>query len=608
MLKDPNANPAVNDDPPWLGPCRDAARKLGGDLCDPVHCDNRLVKNYVHAFCNCEEGTQYENGCKPVRYEGCCPQTNSSPVPIIEKDCFCCCGCFAGDTPVAVDKDNYKAINQFRVGDMVYVADDISLEKWSQKVIKFSSGTGEVVSSNVLIMIRFNDKDGQEDYLLASRDQLFLMPDKKLKRTSRLVPGQDELLRYDGTTAVITSLETGTYKKGVHHIATSQEPAQSVDGHLILAKGIISGDYALQISRLETTEDHLMVDNHDGLPEFGTPSYIETYKHLEATSFKAQVPGNAVTKADTQTFEPLGVKGPAYIPEHAQYFVSKEQAWDIYKNAPRQSPASDAGRELAKHLFKQFKGFYPNVVFYFDNENEMPNAFSFIEYDIPFVVVTGGLVRTDAVKYEALAYIIAHELGHLYGGSPTNDRGYSCTGQADYAAITAVMPYVWIGLSSVPVFKKGIEQIKELFSYISPEHAKGENKCMNISIDCRLRTMDAATKLLPLPECAGGPPDANLEVSGAEAWQDGSGKYVTVIFNDELDKPTAETLGNYSFNPTAKAYSAKVDDQDNSKVVIKIDIEEETGYEVIVEDVLSWDHKSLVFGKDKANFILKKST
>lgn len=600
---------ASNDEPPWLPPCRDAVSKLGGVLCDPSHCDSSMIKNYTHAICTCDVG--YENGCKPTRYDGCCSYTMSSPVPIYSLGCYCCCGCFASDTPVAVDRDKYKAIGDFRVGDMVYVADDLSLEKWSQRAVRFSSGTGDMGVRNTLIMINYG-RDGKEDYLFASRDQLFLMPDKRLKRASKLVPGKDELVMYDGAPVPIISMEVGSYEKGVHHIATSAEPAVSVDGHLILAKGIVSGDYALQISNLEAEND-LLVENHENLPDFGTSEYIEMYKELKATSFKAELSGydksNDKITVDSELFRPLGVKGPAYIPEHAQYFVSKEQARDIFINAPRQSPASDAGRDMTNYLFKLYKAFYPQVHFYLDEENDMPNAFSFIEYGMPFVVVTGGLIRTDAVKYEALAYIIAHEIGHLYGGAPLNDAGYSCTGKADYAAINAVMPYVWIGLSSVPIVQKAIGQIKELFSFISPEHAKGRpgDKCMNISIECRLKAMEAATHISPLPECAGGPPDPALEVKGAVASEDKSGKYVTIEFNSGVDKTSAEALGHYSFTPKAPAYSARVDSE-GSKVIIKIDIQEEVEYEVYVFDVLTKDKRPLVFDKDHATFTLKKTS
>jgi hypothetical protein len=491
---------------------------------------------------------------------------------------------------------------------MVYVADDSSLTKWSQKTVQFSSGTGSLGAENTLIKITFG-KDGEEDFLFASRDQVFLMPDRKLKRASRLVPGQDHLLRPDNTTVTVLDLTVGRFKKGVHHIATSQEPATSMDGHLIVAKGIVAGDFALQTINLTAAHPEYMVDNHDDLPEFGTKEYIQTYKNLVTDTFKAHLPKKKITKQPGQdVFEPLGVKGPVPIPEDAEYFFTRPQAKDIQENAPRSTPASGAGRDITIYLFKLFKGFYPDVHFFLDEENELPNAYSFIQYGIPFVVVTGALIRTQAVMFESLAVIIAHELGHLYGGNPKNPKGYTCTGMADFAAISAILPNVWFGLYSAPIVSSGIEQIEKIFNFISPKHRKGVpgNRCMYISIDCRIASMKAAANTRMLPECAGGPKDPFLQVTGAKASKDYTGKYVTVEFNTAVDIDTAQSLGNYSFRPPAPAYSAVVEPQEPTAVKIQIDIEEDKDYEVFVFNVLSADDQPLVAGKNHAEFKLDK--
>ncbi len=594
-------------DPWWLPGCLENIKKLGGGkLCSEQHCTD--AQNYSHKVCNCK--SPYLDGCLDPK-PNCCSYTATSPVFVAgtETNCYCCCGCFANGTLVAESKDKSKAIEEFQLGDMVLTADGPDLKDWSQKEVQFSSGTGDLGAFNTLIKIDFGNT-GEEDYIYASRDQLFLMPDKKLKRASRLVPGKDELLRPDGTTTPVQDLVVGKFKKGVHHIATSDKPASSMKGHLLSVKGIVCGDYSLQICDLTKTNSELMVDGHDELPEFGTKEYIETYKHLAADVFKTNMTEvDPAKQPSREEFEPLGAKKPVHIPEHAQYFVTKVQAEDIKENAPHSPPDSGAGVDITNYLFKLFKGFYPEVTFYLDENNDTPNAYSFFEYDKPFVVITGRLLRTHCVMFESLALIIAHELGHLYGGKPQDRHGYTCAGMADFVAISAVIPEVWFGYYSINIVKDSIEQIRKLFEFISPKHREGipGNKCSHISIDCRLKSIENASQTQQLPMCAGGTADPYLEVIGASASMDQTGRHVTVEFNTTLDKDSAEALGNYSFNPHAKAFSAKLDYDNPSQVVVTLDIEIGIEYEVTVFDVMSSENQPLVPGKNKAAFQLNPS-
>ncbi len=227
-----------------------------------------------------------------------------------------------------------------------------------------------------------------------------------------------------------------------------------------------------------------------------------------------------------------------------------------------------------------------------------------MEYGQPFIVITGGLVRTEAVKFESLAFVIAHELGHLYGGEPANAHGYSCEGTADYAAIVAMMPKVWLGLRVAPIIRHGVEQIKELFGYISKEKAAGTpgSKCMDIGIECRLATIDAAFTLNPLPECAGGPPAAALEVAGAEVA--GDGLQVVVSYNLPVDPKSALAIGNYAFNPELAVDSAALEGAGGTRVALGLAAPLKAGvtYEVLVSGVLSANQQPLVDGKNTTTF------
>ena len=97
------------------------------------------------------------------------------------------------------------------------------------------------------------------------------------------MPGIDELVRADGVAVHIVSLQVGKFEKGVHHIATSNKPATSVDDHLILANGIVAGDYSLQLSLASGCGD--IKDKHADAPIFGTKEYGDKHSHLSHTPF-----------------------------------------------------------------------------------------------------------------------------------------------------------------------------------------------------------------------------------------------------------------------------------------------------------------------------------
>lgn len=622
-------------DPWWLPGCLanmqtagycnsvDSCRKL---LCTEQHCTDS--QNYWHRVCNCDP--PYQNGCTPTKTPNCCSYTAESPIYVIgSPSCYCCCGCFAHDTPVAYGFDpatglQNKAIADFAVGDPVYVADGPDLKNWSTRTVQFSSGTGPG-GMNTLLKIDFQAEDGPEASLYANRAQLFLMPDGKLKRAGRLVPGDDHLVLFDGTPVRVLGVTVGRYKKGVHHIATSREPARSMAGHLIVAEGVVSGDYALQVAHLDEIAPELMVEGHAELPEVGTPEYARAYAHLAMDDFSVHYSEERAVAArsvdpdddegrpreDWSVFEPFGVRGPVHIPAHAQHFVTEQQAEDIRRNAPAYPPTSSVGMPILNYLFKQFQGFYPQVTFYMDVDNPLPNAYSFNEYGKTFVVVTAQLARTVVMQYEGLAVAIAHELGHLYGGDPVDRFGYSCTGVADYAAVAGIIPYVWMGSRADAIVQPGIEQVKKLFDYIDPQHRGGRpgNTCNYISIDCRIKSLEAGAALvIPLPSCAGGPPDPTLTVVGATAGETEDGTYVDVEFSAPVDPATAAVVSAYMFQPTTQATAAAMVEGEPARVRVTAGFEPGVEYGVWVYDVLSADGHPLIPGQNSAYFTLGGST
>ena len=610
-------------DPDWCKPCLDAIKAQGGVQCSEQHCDSTLIVSYSHAFCNC--CYPWAQSCKAGPYPcnptppGCCPNNNATPVPVADKNCWCCCGCFANNTPVAFNKDEYKEIQEFQVGDLVYVADDIHLKSWSQRPVLFSSGTGDTGANNPMLRVVFGTPENH-DYLLVNRYQLFLVPGAKLKPAAKLLPGKDSLVAADGTPRPVLALEVGNFKKGMHHIATSLGITKSPGGHLIVAKGIVAGDWSLQVSLAapDALEKLPLVDDFVTLPEFGTRDYVKAYSHLEVSHHRAAIkeftpaPAALVNEAGKTEieFEAYDQSKSAYIPEDAFSLLTSDQAFDIASFCPMSPTSSNRGKDIILHLFKFFGAFYPDISFYYDQQNLTPNAYLFQAYGVQHIVVTGALGRCEPLLLEGFAVTLATLVGATLGGPPVYQEGMSCLGAAGYAAITGVLPYVWPGMQSRPIVQQGIPQFQDFLHYIPKKDRGGSDTCMHISTDCLIKSMNAAFQLLPLPHCAGGPPDPALEVNGADGSIGEPHGSVTINFNLAVEPATATEPGNYAIQPTdsgpsAPVFEAVVQSGDPMTVRVTTDLDPKTQYSVTVTGVLSVDQQPLVPGKDQAQFTTK---
>jgi hypothetical protein len=591
----------AQDEPWWLPPCRAAIQQMGARMCTEVHCTEAEQNN--HMICYCQP--PFLDGCKKLGHpsEECCSYDATSPVFVSgPQPCYCCCGCFANETLIAVSTAEFKEIADFLIGDMVWVAMDADLSTWDQVPVAFSAGTGRTAGVNSLIRVRFGDRATPES-VYANRDQLFMMADHKLKRAVKLVPGTDMLVRPDGSAVPVLDLSSGQFEKGVHHIATSDTPAQDVSGHLIVANGLVCGDYSLQLRNLEVANPSLMVAGHADLPDFGTDEYAAAYPHLTADSVSAAAEGQDPAEASAG-FTPHAAAKPMPVPDDAQSFVTEQQARDIQKNGTRHAVYSESATPMVDYLFSLLSGFNPGVTFYLDRANELPNAYAFRVYGVPFVVINGGLARTRVMSLEGLALVLAQTLGRLYGGDPKDPQGYSCTGAADFAATAAVLPEAFFGARSRPIVVAGIEQVKELFGFIDEQHRGGVpgDTCNHISIDCRLLALQAGADSLPLPECAGGPPTATLRVTGATGAWAGAQAQVTVEFNEAID-PDTGVLGAFDFDPVTACTGSTV--QTGARAVV-IDGEFQAGddYTVTAVNVLSANGHPLVIGRDTARFTM----
>ncbi|AOM78412.1 hypothetical protein [Pedobacter steynii] len=642
-----------------------AASQASGDpwgYCTVIHCDDTI--SYGHQFCNCTG--QFER----LKVNGVCPNGIGSLIPIADPGCYCCCSCFAYGTPIAVSESVTKAVQDFVINDPVWVATDASLKKWVQKPVLFSSGTGahgknrlikihfgdqktgitvrpeDFVSKFVtraqadayfkilstppnnfigidglvnLMMVRnansdviskllavpavvgeriFHILNADSSYLLVTGIQPFLMKDGTLKQAQKLVPGKDVLLLEDGSTTPIVSLEVGMFEKGVHHIATSTERATSLDGHLLLANGIVVGDYSTQISL--TSKNGLLNDAHVDAPVFGTKAYSEANTHLSTTPFGAYASGKS-EEHEVDSFTLFHPDKSSTIPKHAISYITKDQALELLYTGPIYPASQGVAEPSVRYLFRLFSGFYPDITFYYDRNNVTPNAYAFEEYDQKFVVLNLGWTLVEGIYFHGIAMTIAHLVAALYD-KETQPNPVGLTAQADYDVYPVFLSLFFFAPDAVKNYNLAFGQIKTVFSYIKKER----NPVGRVSLDCRIDTLQNSIKGLPIPQCAGGPPDAALAVLGVSATLAKGAEHpvVTVTFNLPIDPETAAALGNYLFDPAVIAYSASVDENDPKKANIVADVAPVTEYYLVVTGVLSVNQQPVIIGQNGGNFVL----
>lgn len=474
---------------PWQQQCLENIAKLGGTPCDILLCDE--VAPYLHAVCNCEP--PYTNGCAGTRTPGCCAYGGASPIFVMrENPCYCCCGGRPTVQSIATAADAVTPASDVRVGDTVRVALDPGLLVWEDRPVAFSAGVGALSVSDTF-RIAFGDPAAPE-VTIASPHQLFLVQGGVLKRAARLVPGIDALTRPDGSAASILDMIAGKFTGARHQVALKAGVATDPAGHLIVADGVVSGDYALQLADLDRINPAAMAPGHADQPECGTPAHDARQRPVTLATF-----------TEPAGFTPL-TPAPAPLASDATSFVTAAQAADIQDNAPSKPVHSGAGRDIVNYLFRLYTGFYPTITFTLDEGNNLPNAYIGGTADAPTVIVNGGLIRLDAMLFEGMALAIAHQIAVIQGTPPASRKLGGCRGLADYDAVLAVIPYAFFGPEIATVITEGVKQITSLFGFIDPANQGGKpgDRCDFIPIDCRIDTLNAAAVMKSLPVCAGG--------------------------------------------------------------------------------------------------------
>lgn len=153
--------------------------------------------------------------------------------------------CTAGDTKIATPSGE-RAISNLQRGDSVLAfsakVESGKLELSSSETkVTFSQGTPEWYITALYITL------GYDKEIICTSDQPFLLANGKYTIGSKLVPGQ-ELVDWQGKPVFIHMISIGTYKGVIHNISVGDSEFASPNGHLLLAQGVIIGDFAFQTS------------------------------------------------------------------------------------------------------------------------------------------------------------------------------------------------------------------------------------------------------------------------------------------------------------------------------------------------------------------------
>jgi hypothetical protein len=461
---------------------------------------------------HCGSADAMLNELCPIIYRDAPGGYAGKPVPTRDANgpCICTCSCLAFDTPVEAMAGEFRSIQDFISGDEVLACGgDFS---WKTHNVEFSSGSDPDGTQPDAIFVEF---DGGS--IIVTSDHLFLVNEGFLRRANT-ISTTDTFLDPSGISVKILTVKSGFYRGGFHHIATSRaDPNGKMDGHLLNTNGIISADYTVQLS-----QDQFLAPEENDLPVVGSSAYENA--HGETPDISSEVRsamgihdgmefvasamtvsngsrmleefGEAHNRADQPKFvETKHVK--LRVPGDACRFISDQDARAKARERMKTGSAAFASREDAGGLIYHLSRYYPNVVYHLDWHDDEVNAFAWVENGVRHVALLGGLIRHWAIEWESLALVLAHELAHHYGGTPTFPHGLSCEGQADYYGAGVVMRQVWFADHYVSVMVPAITQLQNFFS---PN--PGNHGCNHPSRDCRVSIYTAALDLHPIPDCA----------------------------------------------------------------------------------------------------------
>lgn len=466
--------------------------------------------------------------------------------------CYCCCSCFANGTPITTPRGEV-AIASIVAGDEVLAgAMRGASVQFAPATVQFSQGTGDGGEQPAMVYVVYGPDNRA---MVATPDQPFLLASGRFVTGSRLVPGQ-ALMGRDGTPKQVTTVSLGSYRGGVHHIATSTGWDGTTDGHLIVAGDVVVGDFVLQLHFPELSQS-LKVDGHDALPLIGSDDYVRVHSHVFAANagmtFGSTEAIGVVTHDQFRTYKSAA---PSF-PLGAASFLTAEQAEEILDLGTQRPIADHTGYALATAAINLLSGFHRDVVFDIEWNMVEPNVYAFHQYGQQFVVLSGGLIRTPGMFYEGITMALAHGIARLMAEAPTGGSpAMSCTGEADFLAFGVISQQVWFGNAWASQVMAAYKQVSGFLGLVKKNaEANVNDSCGEPGISCRLQAIASALGGGSLPACAGGPSAAAITLEAVTA----TATDVALQFSQAITPATAMVVANYAITPAATITAAKLD-------------------------------------------------
>jgi hypothetical protein len=464
---------------------------------------------------------------------------------------------------------------------------------WQASKLSFSAGTGVSSVNPVMIYLVYGHRDAPQD-MVCSPDQPFLLPDGRLIQAKQLQVG-DQLMGRDGAAVAVLLCSIGEYTGGIHHISTGAPFENSVDNHLIVAGGLVAGDFELQTSFDALPPEAVAHDAHQRA-SIGTPEYERALGpgvSRQKTRVLFGVEGHDVGKLAnggrlmregkfTSYRSPLAAK---LVPPEAQSLFTAEQARDLLENGTQVPVSSPLPAQMFELVRKQLLGFYPDIKVVYDPLDVLPNVHAFDFYGTKYVLLSGGLARLINFNYEAILMAIAWGIACFTGGDPKGSHGLSAIGECDYWAFGVISRQVWAGKPWLAYSQAAMNQWFAAFDLIAPGHREGDplDPLNAPSIECRKQAMQNGNAGGALPECAGGEPMPKVQLEQASAT---SLTEVQLVFSVALTDGALDP-SHYTLRPAAVVQSATFVGR-NFLVKLTTELKAGQSYEVSVAGLTSY--------------------
>jgi hypothetical protein len=502
--------------------------------------------------------------------------------------CYCCCSCFAYGTLISMPT-GVRMIQNIKAGEQVLTA-KVQIEggqpklTWQPQAVTFSDGAkNESMIHMVYLSYGESDKIGD---MVCTLDQVFMLASGKLITAERLQIG-DMLIDREGAPVPVRSIAVGSYKGGVHHIGTTTPQDISVDGHLLLAGGVVAGDYYLQLYFDSLPHDVKAGEALDR-PLLGTPAYDAAHHTLRKSAtvhFGDSATGDTHRiEQQSGTFTFYSKTQDPYLQGGASLFTY-DQAMQILENGVQLPLSNPVPKSAVDHLFKLFQGFYPEYHYYLDWYQMEPNVYAVERYGMKMVVVSGGLARLQNLQYDGLAMAIASGIARFSAIEPRGVNGFAGTGAADFEAFGGVSRTIWWGDEWIDHVNEGYLQLKSAFKLITGPSAKGNpaDPINEPSVDCRLKAMQSGVGNGAIPACCGGPATPEIALRRVDLEETG----VKLVLSLGVTKETATDVANYLLDPAVVITAAALDETYDFVIHLTTALAKEMSYTVTIQNLKS---------------------